>query len=238
MTLHQGTLFSSVPTSNSLVSNTLKGFLSWHRLLDSPCAMLPEHQRNKGHCQIQLTHTLIVRLLKTHFFTHRSLIVTSLQLRIELVTWPFLNIRPPPSVSAGSSASFPASLRHRVPASQNSRHDSGRRLELGPDEDSPLLHSMGLRLRPDQSHGHQVWAWGWRRQQWIIQVWAPKHFYAFLVLLNNIHWFACRGQRGAFWADIAPFKSPQPCIVRPIWNYRDRLGSCFAWFNLIKHRHL
>ena len=32
--------------------------------------------------------TLIVRLLKTHFFTHRSLILKSQQNRIELVTRP------------------------------------------------------------------------------------------------------------------------------------------------------
>ena len=41
-----------------------------------------------GHCQEQLTQTLIVRVLKTHFFTHRSLIVKSKQNRIELVTRP------------------------------------------------------------------------------------------------------------------------------------------------------
>ena len=52
------------------------------RALDSPRALLPELQRYKdtvrcaalgaevpGHCQQQLTQTLIVRLLKTHFFT-------------------------------------------------------------------------------------------------------------------------------------------------------------------------
>ena len=51
------------------------------RTLDSPRALLPELQRYKdtvrcaalgaevpGHCQQQLTQTLIVRLLKTHFF--------------------------------------------------------------------------------------------------------------------------------------------------------------------------
>ena len=62
-----------------------KGFfeLTWRptRSLDSPCALLPELQRYKdtvrcgapgakvsGHRQQQLTQTLIVRLLKTHFF--------------------------------------------------------------------------------------------------------------------------------------------------------------------------
>ena len=52
------------------------------RALDSPRALLPELQRYKdtvrcaalgaevpGHRQQQLTQTLIVRLLKTHFFT-------------------------------------------------------------------------------------------------------------------------------------------------------------------------
>ena len=64
----------------------LKGFfeLTWRpsRALNSPRALLPELQRYKdtvrcaalgaevqGHRQQQLTQTLIVRLLKTHFFT-------------------------------------------------------------------------------------------------------------------------------------------------------------------------
>ena len=42
----------------------------------------------KGHRQEQLTQTLIVCLLKTHFFTHRSFILKSQQNRIELVTRP------------------------------------------------------------------------------------------------------------------------------------------------------
>ena len=63
-----------------------------------PRALLPQLQRYKdtikcaalgaevpGHRQQQLTHTLIVRLLKTHFL-HRSFIVKSQQNRIELVT--------------------------------------------------------------------------------------------------------------------------------------------------------
>ena len=41
-----------------------------------------------GYRQQQLTQTLIVHLLKTHFFTHRSLILKSQQNRIELVTRP------------------------------------------------------------------------------------------------------------------------------------------------------
>ena len=41
-----------------------------------------------GHRQQQVTQTLIVRLLKTHFFTflYLSLIVKSQQIRIELLT--------------------------------------------------------------------------------------------------------------------------------------------------------
>ena len=49
-----------------------------------------------GHRQQQLTQTLIVRLLKTHFL-HQSLIFKSQQNRIELVTRP----------GATSSATFP-----------------------------------------------------------------------------------------------------------------------------------
>ena len=71
---------------------------SWALYL--PRALLPELQRDKdtircgvlgagvpGHYREQLTQTLIVRLLETHFF-HRSLIVKSQQNRIELVTRP------------------------------------------------------------------------------------------------------------------------------------------------------
>ena len=70
--------------------------------LDSPCALLPEPQRYKdtvrcaalgaevpGHRQQQLRQTLIVRLLKTHFFT-LILDFESQQNRIELVTRPEL----------------------------------------------------------------------------------------------------------------------------------------------------
>ena len=62
-------------------------------------ALLPELQRYKdtvrcavldaevpGHRKEQLKQTLIVRLLKTHFFTHWSLIIKSQQNKIELVT--------------------------------------------------------------------------------------------------------------------------------------------------------
>ena len=68
------------------------------RTLDSPHALLPELQRYKdttrcaalgvevpGHRQQQLTQTLIVRLLKTHFFT-LILEKKSQQNRTELVT--------------------------------------------------------------------------------------------------------------------------------------------------------
>ena len=63
--------------------------------------MLPELQRYKdtvrcaslgtevpGHRHKQLTQTLIVSLLKTHFFTFLSLIVKSQQNRIELMIKP------------------------------------------------------------------------------------------------------------------------------------------------------
>ena len=75
--------------------------------------LLPELQRNKytarcvalcaevpGHCQQHLTQTSLVRLLKTHFFTHRSLIVKSQQNRIQLVTRPDL-AQSQPDVVAG-----------------------------------------------------------------------------------------------------------------------------------------
>ena len=79
------TLFSFVPPSNSLVSISdlqVLFVLTWRpsRALDSPIALLPELQRYMdtfrcaapgaevpGHCQKQLTQTLIVRLLKTQF---------------------------------------------------------------------------------------------------------------------------------------------------------------------------
>ena len=107
------TLFSAVPPSNSLVSVLVprRAFLSWHGALQGPSTCLVRcfrnHKRNKdtvrcaalgaqvpGHRQQQLTQTLIVRLLKTHFFTHRALTLKSKQNRIELyvvtsdLTWP------------------------------------------------------------------------------------------------------------------------------------------------------
>ena len=70
------------------------------RALDSPRALLPELQRYKdivrcaalgaevpGHRQQQLTQTLIVRLVKTHFLP-AILDLESQQKRIELVTRP------------------------------------------------------------------------------------------------------------------------------------------------------
>merc|ERR1712020_299599 len=75
-----------LPATPLSPSRTLEGLfeLTLHpsRALDLPRALLPELQRNKdtvrcaalgaevpGHRQQQLTQTLIVRLLKTHFFT-------------------------------------------------------------------------------------------------------------------------------------------------------------------------
>ena len=83
-------LFSSVPSSNSLVSVTLEGLFELtqypSRALDSTRALLPEIQRNKdavrcvalsakvpGHSQKQLTQTLIelqtTSLLQTYLYT-------------------------------------------------------------------------------------------------------------------------------------------------------------------------
>ena len=88
MTLHQGgycyLLF--LPATPSSLSRTLQGLFELtqrpSRALDSPRALLPELQRYKdtvrcvalgakvpGHRQQQLMQTLMVRLLKTHFFT-------------------------------------------------------------------------------------------------------------------------------------------------------------------------
>ena len=75
-----------LPATPSSPSRTLEGLFELtrrpSRALDSPRALLPELQRYKdtvrcaalgaevpGHRQQQLTQTLIVRLLKTHFFT-------------------------------------------------------------------------------------------------------------------------------------------------------------------------
>ena len=93
-----------LPATPSSPSRTLEGLFELtrrpSRALDSPRALLPELQRYKdtvrcgalgaevpGHRQQQLTQTLIVRLLKTHFL-HQSLIAKSQQIRIELVTRP------------------------------------------------------------------------------------------------------------------------------------------------------
>ena len=94
-----------LPANLSSPSRTHEGLfqLTWCplRALDSPRALLLERQRYKdtarcaelcaevpGHQQQKLTQTWIVRLLKTHFSTHRSLIVKSQQNMIELVTRP------------------------------------------------------------------------------------------------------------------------------------------------------
>merc|ERR1712073_77905 len=87
-----------LPATPSSPSQTLEGLFELtqrpSRALDSPRALLPELQRYKdtvrcaalgaevpGHCQQQLTQTLIVRLLKTHFL-HRSLILKSQQIEL------------------------------------------------------------------------------------------------------------------------------------------------------------
>ena len=80
---HYALLF--LPATPSSLSGTLEGLfeLTWRlsRALDLPRPLLPELQRYKdtvrcaalgakvpGHRRQQLTQTLIVRLLKTHFF--------------------------------------------------------------------------------------------------------------------------------------------------------------------------
>ena len=84
MTPHGGNIFSSIPSSPLSLSWTLEGHseLCLSRALNSPSVLPLERQRNKdtvrfaesgvkvtGHRQKQPTHTLIVRLLKTHLFT-------------------------------------------------------------------------------------------------------------------------------------------------------------------------
>ena len=105
MTPHRGnTLLFRSSQQLPRLSRTLEGLFELtrrpSRALDSPRALLPELQRNKdnvrcpaigaevpGHRQKQLTQTLIVRLLKTHFL-HQSLIEKSQQHIIELVINP------------------------------------------------------------------------------------------------------------------------------------------------------
>ena len=75
-----------LPATPSSPSQTLEGLSELTRCPikapDSPRALLPKLRRNKdtvmcamlgpkvpGYCQKQLTQTLIVRLLETHFFT-------------------------------------------------------------------------------------------------------------------------------------------------------------------------
>ena len=89
MTPHRGNLNPSLPflrATPSSPARTLEELFELtrrpSRALDSSCALLPELQRYKdtvrcaalgvevpGHHQQQLTQILIVRLLKTHFFT-------------------------------------------------------------------------------------------------------------------------------------------------------------------------
>merc|ERR1711923_120706 len=95
-----------LPATPSSPSRNLEGLFELtrrpSRALDSPRGLLPELQRYKdtvrcaalgaevpGHRQ-QLTQTLIVRLMQTHFL-YRSLIVKSQQNLLELVTRPVLD---------------------------------------------------------------------------------------------------------------------------------------------------
>ena len=86
-------LFRSSQQLPHLRLGPLKGFLSWHGALQGPSTRLVCCFRNytrtpsdvlhkgaivpPGHRQEQLIQTLIVRLLRTHFFTPQSLIVKS-----------------------------------------------------------------------------------------------------------------------------------------------------------------
>ena len=106
MTPHWGKHFSLpfLPATPLSPSRTIEVLFELTRRpsrpLNSPRALLPELQRYEdtvrcaaldakvpGHNEEQLTQTLIVCLLKTHFL-HQSLIVKSQQNRIEFVTRP------------------------------------------------------------------------------------------------------------------------------------------------------
>ena len=130
MTPGRETLFLLfLPATPSSPSRTLEGLFELtrcpSRALDSLLALLPELQRYKdtvkcaalgteapGHSQQQLTQTLIVRLLKTHYFT--LMIVESRQNRIELVTRPAR--QPPPMRKTPSTGRSPDSCStYRLP---------------------------------------------------------------------------------------------------------------------------
>ena len=97
MTRHCKNTF--LPATHLSLYWTLEEPLSWHpsRALDMPCALLPGQKRYKdtsrwaalgaevpGHCQKQLTQTLIVE----NTFSHSSMGVKNQQNGIELVTRP------------------------------------------------------------------------------------------------------------------------------------------------------
>ena len=79
MTPHRGKHYSLpfLPATPSSPSRTLEGLFELTRRPSRPRALLPELQRHKdtvrcaalgpGHREQQLTQTLMVRLLKTHF---------------------------------------------------------------------------------------------------------------------------------------------------------------------------
>ena len=95
-----------LPAPPSFISRTLEGLFELtrrpSRAFISPRALLPDPQRYKdtiryaalgaevqGHCQQQLTQTLIVCLLKTHFFTPILDFEKSTQnTRVSGQTWP------------------------------------------------------------------------------------------------------------------------------------------------------
>ena len=94
-------LFCSSQQPSRVSLGPLKDFLNWQGALQGPSTCFVHcfwkyretrtppagHGGHLGHHQRQLTQTLVVRLLKTHFL-HRSLILKSQQNRIELVARP------------------------------------------------------------------------------------------------------------------------------------------------------
>ena len=121
------TLFSVVPPSNSLVSvlDPWRAFWADMAPFKGPhlaSCIASRTSEIQGHREVCLarhggprtpsTTALIVRLMKTHFFTHRSLIVKSHENRIELVTRPAIH-QPRPRVRRWRQVSSLPSHRPR-----------------------------------------------------------------------------------------------------------------------------
>ena len=102
------------------------------RALNSPCALHPELQRYKdtvrcaelgaevpGHCQKKLTQTLIVRLLKTHFYTPNLEFQQKNCVSDQTCLFPALEKRPTSlPVKPASTSSRPVTARW-MPPGQN-----------------------------------------------------------------------------------------------------------------------